>query len=150
MSGPVAAIDCGTNTIKLLIGELPDVAVREMRMVRLGQDLDRTGRISPEALVRAFAAVEEYAGLIAAHGVPVSRIRFCATSASRDATNADDFTAGVRERLGVEPEVLDGAGGGGALVRRRGAAPGHPTALAGARRRHRRRLHRAGAGLHHL
>ena len=107
--GHVAAIDCGTNTIKLLVGDLPDVAVREMRMVRLGQDLDRTGRIADEALTRAFTAIEEYAALIAAHGVPPSRIRFCATSASRDAANADVFTAGVRERLGVEPEVVDGA-----------------------------------------
>jgi exopolyphosphatase/guanosine-5'-triphosphate,3'-diphosphate pyrophosphatase len=106
--GPVAAIDCGTNTIKLLIGDLPDVAVRELRMVRLGQDLDRTGRISDEALARAFAAIEEYAALIAEHGVPPSRIRFCATSASRDAANADVFTAGVRARLGVEPEVVGG------------------------------------------
>ena len=107
--GPVAAIDCGTNTIKLLIGELPDVAVREMRMVRLGQDLDRTGRIADEALARAFAAIDEYAGLIAAHGVPPTRVRFCATSATRDAANAEVFTAGVRERLGVEPEVVGGA-----------------------------------------
>ena len=106
--GPVAAIDCGTNTIKLLVGSLPRVDVREQRMVRLGQDLDRTGRIADEALARAFAAVEEYADLIAAHGVPPARIRFCATSASRDAANADVFTAGVRERLGVEPEVVDG------------------------------------------
>ena len=107
--GPVAAIDCGTNTIKLLVGDLPDVAVRELRMVRLGEDLDRTGRIADDALARAFGAIEEYAALIAAHGVPPSRIRFCATSASRDAANADVFTAGVRERLGVEPEVVDGA-----------------------------------------
>lgn len=102
----VAAIDCGTNTIKLLIGDLPQVAVREMRMVRLGQDLDRTGRLAPEALDRAFAALDEYAALIAAHGV--SRIRFCATSATRDASNAEEFVAGVRERLGVTPEVITG------------------------------------------
>ncbi|MFL6154354.1 MAG: exopolyphosphatase [Ornithinibacter sp.] len=108
-SAPVAAIDCGTNTIKLLIGELPDVAVREMRMVRLGQDLDRTGRFADEALERAFGAVDEYAALVREHGVPTSRIRFCATSASRDAENADVFVAGVRERLGVEPEVVPGA-----------------------------------------
>lgn len=105
----VAAIDCGTNTIRLLIGSLPQVAVREMRMVRLGQDLDRTGRIADGALARAFAALDEYAALIAAHDVPVSRIRFCATSASRDASNADVFVAGVRSRLGVEPEVIAGA-----------------------------------------
>jgi len=109
MTSPVAAIDCGTNTIKLLIGALPDVAVRELRMVRLGQDLDRTGRIADEALARAFAAVEEYAVLIRAHDVPPERIRFCATSASRDATNAAEFVAGVRARLGVEPEVVSGA-----------------------------------------
>lgn len=108
MTGRVAAIDCGTNTIKLLIGALPDVEVREMRMVRLGQDLDRTGRLADEALVRAFAAIEEYAGIIRAHEVPVDRVRFVATSASRDASNADVFVAGVRERLGVEPEVVSG------------------------------------------
>jgi exopolyphosphatase/guanosine-5'-triphosphate,3'-diphosphate pyrophosphatase len=103
---PVAAIDCGTNTIKLLIGALPDVAVRESRMVRLGQGVDATGRLAPEALARAFAAVDEYAALIAHHGV--ERIRFCATSATRDAENAADFTAGVHARLGIDPEVLSG------------------------------------------
>ncbi len=104
----VAAIDCGTNTIKLLIGELPFVDVREMRMIRLGQDLDRTGRIADEALARAFAAIDEYAALIASHDVPPERVRFVATSATRDATNAAVFVAGVRERLGVEPEVVSG------------------------------------------
>jgi exopolyphosphatase/pppGpp-phosphohydrolase len=107
--GRVAAIDCGTNTIKLLIGSLPDVDVREMRIVRLGQDLDRTGRIADEALERAFAAIDEYAALIRAHDVPPERVRFCATSASRDASNADVFVAGVRARLGVEPEVVAGS-----------------------------------------
>jgi exopolyphosphatase/guanosine-5'-triphosphate,3'-diphosphate pyrophosphatase len=102
----IAAIDCGTNTIKLLIGDPPDVAVRETRMIRLGQGVDRTGRISGEALTRAFAAVDEYAALIHEHDV--SRIRFCATSATRDAANGHVFAAGVRERLGVSPEVLTG------------------------------------------
>lgn len=111
---PVAAVDCGTNTIKLLVGTRPaggglDVAVREMRMVRLGQDLDRTGRIADAALARAFAAIDEYAELVRAHGVPADNIRFCATSATRDAANADEFVAGVRERLGVAPEVVTGA-----------------------------------------
>lgn len=103
---PVAAIDCGTNTIRLLIGALPDVAVREMRVVRLGEGVDRTGRLDPAALERTFAAVEEYAALIAEHDV--AGVRFCATSASRDAENAAEFVAGVRERLGVEPEVVTG------------------------------------------
>lgn len=102
----VAAIDCGTNTIKLLIGDLPDVEVREMRMVRLGQGVDATGRLADEALERTFAAIDEYAALIGARDV--ERIRFCATSASRDASNADVFVAGVRERLGVDPEVVTG------------------------------------------
>lgn len=102
----VAAIDCGTNTVKLLIGDLPRVDVREMRMVRLGQGVDATGRLADEALERTFAALDEYASLIAAHDV--DRIRFCATSASRDAENAEVFVAGVRERLGVEPEVVSG------------------------------------------
>jgi exopolyphosphatase/guanosine-5'-triphosphate,3'-diphosphate pyrophosphatase len=102
----VAAIDCGTNTVKLLIGALPEVAVREMRIVRLGQGVDATGRLADEALERTFAALDEYADLIQAHRV--ERIRFCATSASRDAANADVFVAGVRARLGVEPEVVSG------------------------------------------
>ncbi|MDZ5623602.1 exopolyphosphatase [Nocardioides sp. HM23] len=102
----VAAIDCGTNTIKLLVGDLPDVAVRESRMVRLGQGVDATGRLAPEALARAFAAIDEYAALITEHGA--ERVRFCATSATRDADNAAEFTAGVRARLGIEPEVLSG------------------------------------------
>ena len=106
-AGLVAAIDCGTNTIKLLIGRLPHIAVLETRMVRLGQSVDRTGRLAEEALERAFAAIDEYAALIAAHDV--DRIRFCATSATRDAANGQMFVAGVRERLGVTPEVLSGS-----------------------------------------
>jgi exopolyphosphatase / guanosine-5'-triphosphate,3'-diphosphate pyrophosphatase len=102
----VAAVDCGTNTIKLLIGALPDVAVRESRIVRLGQGVDATGRFADEALSRAFAAVDEYAALVAAH--PVSRIRFCATSATRDSANSEVFAEGVHARLGVWPEVLSG------------------------------------------
>jgi exopolyphosphatase/guanosine-5'-triphosphate,3'-diphosphate pyrophosphatase len=107
MSGRVTAIDCGTNTIKLLIGDLPEVAVRETRMVRLGQGVDRTGRLADEALERAFAAIDEYAVLIEEHGA--GRIRFCATSATRDAANAEEFSDGVHARLGVRPEVLSGA-----------------------------------------
>ncbi len=108
----VAAFDCGTNTIKLLIAELDPTTghetdfVRESRIVRLGQGVDRTGRLDPEAMARTFAAIDEYAPLIAEHAV--ERIRFCATSASRDASNADEFVAGVRARLGVEPEVITG------------------------------------------
>src|SRR5690348_4640785 len=106
MSERIAAIDCGTNSIKILIGDLPHVLVRESRMVRLGQSVDTTGLLADEALARTFAAIDEYAELVRQHDV--TRIRFCATSATRDARNAQVFTDGVRERLGVTPEVLTG------------------------------------------
>ena len=108
----VAAVDCGTNTIKLLIADLDPATgsehelVREMRMVRLGQDVDRTGRLAEEALARAFTAIEEYAALVEQH--QVDAIRFCATSAARDAENAAEFRTGVEQRLGVVPEVVTG------------------------------------------
>lgn len=108
----VAAVDCGTNSIKLLIGEQTDrgfaVRHRESRVVRLGQGVDVTGELAPEALARTFAAVEELAARIGEYGVPPELIRFCATSATRDARNAELFTTGVEERLGVRPEVLSG------------------------------------------
>jgi exopolyphosphatase/guanosine-5'-triphosphate,3'-diphosphate pyrophosphatase len=103
----VAAIDCGTNSIKILIGALPEIAVRESRVVRLGQGVDQTGSLAPEALERTFAAIEEFGAMIEEHGA--TRIRFCATSASRDADNSHLFVEGVQERLGVTPEVLSGA-----------------------------------------
>jgi exopolyphosphatase/guanosine-5'-triphosphate,3'-diphosphate pyrophosphatase len=106
-----AIIDCGTNTIRLLIadgepgGALTPV-VRELRYVRLGQGVDSSRRFHPEALARTFAAAEEYAGLIASHAVAATR--FLATSAARDATNRDDFYAGIEARLGVRPEIIAG------------------------------------------
>lgn len=110
----VAAIDCGTNSIRLLIadldpatGEITDLD-RRMLIVRLGQDVDRTGRLHPEALARTFAACREYAEVIDAHGVAPDRIRMVATSASRDAENAAEFAAGVKEILGVTPSVVSG------------------------------------------
>ncbi|MCD6638801.1 MAG: Ppx/GppA family phosphatase [Nocardioides sp.] len=108
----VAAIDCGTNSIKLLVARVDDdamhVLVRDSRVVRLGQGVDTTGELSEQALARTFAAVEEFAATIAEHDVPTERIRFCATSATRDSSNADVFVEGVRERIGVTPEVLSG------------------------------------------
>ncbi len=106
MRAPLAAIDCGTNTIKLLVLGPDGELAREMRVVRLGEGVDRTGRLAGAALARTFAAIDEYAALVRAHRV--GRLRFCATSATRDAANADVFVAGVRERLGVEPEVIAG------------------------------------------
>ncbi|MFF3347590.1 exopolyphosphatase [Streptomyces sp. NPDC002779] len=108
----VAAIDCGTNSIRLLVadcdpetGELVDLD-RRMTIVRLGQGVDRTGRLAPEALERTFAACREYAAVIKEHGA--ERVRFVATSASRDAENREDFVRGVVGILGVEPEVISG------------------------------------------
>jgi exopolyphosphatase/guanosine-5'-triphosphate,3'-diphosphate pyrophosphatase len=110
----VAAIDCGTNSIRLLVAE-PDAATglltdleRRMLIVRLGQGVDRTGRLAPEALERTFAACREYAEAIRAHGVPPERLLFTATSATRDAENREEFTRGVLDILGVEPQVITG------------------------------------------
>ncbi len=104
----VAALDCGTNSLKLLVADLPRVVLREARVVRLGQGVDSTGRLADEALERTFAALDEFAQIIADHQIGPDRIRMCATSATRDAANAEVFAAGVQERLGVRPEVLSG------------------------------------------
>ena len=108
----VAGIDCGTNSIRLLVadvdtdtGTLVDVE-RTMEVVRLGQGVDRTGRIAPEALERALDATRRYAARCAELGV--ESIRYIATSATRDAENRHEFVDGVRDAIGVEPEVVDG------------------------------------------
>lgn len=113
----VAAVDCGTNSIRLLIadvspsGALADVE-RTMTVVRLGEGVDTTGEFSAAALERTFAAVDDYAARIARHGA--QSVRFVATSASRDVSNRDEFIAGVTERLRAVvpgfagPEVIDG------------------------------------------
>lgn len=115
----VAAIDCGTNSIRLLIadvdlsesGSVTDI-VRRMTVVRLGEGVDESGEFSSDALKRCFAAVEDYAELIRRH--EVETLRFVATSASREAANRDAFISGVRDRLQpmfpefAGPEVIDG------------------------------------------
>ncbi|MFR9730015.1 exopolyphosphatase [Saccharopolyspora sp. MS10] len=111
----VAAIDCGTNSIRLLVADvttssdgvrdLRDVH-REMRVVRLGQGVDATGRLAPEALERTRAALVDYAAIARRKGV--ERVRMVATSATRDAANREDFFAMVREVLGVDAEVITG------------------------------------------
>jgi exopolyphosphatase / guanosine-5'-triphosphate,3'-diphosphate pyrophosphatase len=104
----VAAVDCGTNSIRLLIadfvgGRLRDVH-RETRIVRLGQGVDATGQFAPDALARTRAALADYAELLAAHSVP--KVRMVATSAARDVANRDDFFAMT---AGVLGEVIPGA-----------------------------------------
>jgi exopolyphosphatase/guanosine-5'-triphosphate,3'-diphosphate pyrophosphatase len=106
----VAAIDCGTNSIRLLIADvtsstLTDVS-RDMRIVRLGEGVDRTGKLSAAALDRTMTALREYADLIA--GAKPEAIRMVATSATRDAANAEEFTTRVVDILGVAPEVITG------------------------------------------
>jgi len=108
----VAAIDCGTNSIRLLVAEV-DAATgaltdltRQMRVVKLGQGVDRTGEFAAEALERTFAALDAYAATCRDLGV--ERTRFVATSATRDARNRDLFLDGVHARLGVTPEVISG------------------------------------------
>ena len=106
----VAAIDCGTNSIRLLIADIDGnnfrEVVRDMEIVRLGQGVDETGQFHPDAIARTLTAVDKFAAEIAKRGV--EKIRFCATSATRDATNRHLFVDGVRERLGIELEVISG------------------------------------------
>jgi exopolyphosphatase/guanosine-5'-triphosphate,3'-diphosphate pyrophosphatase len=106
----VAAIDCGTNSIRLLIADIDGSnfreVVRDMEIVRLGQGVDETGQFHPDAIARTLAAVDKFAAEIAKRGV--EKIRFCATSATRDATNRHLFVDGVRDRLGIELEVISG------------------------------------------
>jgi exopolyphosphatase / guanosine-5'-triphosphate,3'-diphosphate pyrophosphatase len=108
----VAAVDCGTNSIRLLIADV-DLASgsqvdldRRMEIVRLGQGVDRTGRLAPDALARTLAALAGYAHRASELGV--ERTRMVATSATRDASNRDDFVRGVVEVLGGPPEVVSG------------------------------------------
>ena len=108
----VAAIDCGTNSIRLLIADidargsvLTDIE-REMRIVRLGEGVDRTGRLSEAALSRTIAALREYADRIEA--LSPAAVRMVATSATRDAENSQEFVDRVKEVLGASPEVVSG------------------------------------------
>jgi exopolyphosphatase/guanosine-5'-triphosphate,3'-diphosphate pyrophosphatase len=107
----VAAVDCGTNSIRLLIADLADGVLTEVdrrtMIVRLGQGVDATGAFAPEALARTFNACDEYADVVLAAGV--QRFRFVATSAARDVSNRDEFFAGVETRFGVEPDIIAGA-----------------------------------------
>ncbi|MFY9932227.1 MAG: Ppx/GppA phosphatase family protein [Streptosporangiaceae bacterium] len=112
MGHRVAAVDCGTNSLRLLLAdvdpsrnELIDVD-RRMEIVRLGEGVDRTGQLAPEALDRTMAVLRDYADAIARSGA--GAVRMAATSATRDAANAAEFVHQVKEVLGVVPEVLTG------------------------------------------
>jgi len=107
----VAAIDCGTNSLRLLIADIDGQNFREihrdMRVVRLGQGVDKNKAFAPEAIERTLLATADYADVLRAKGV--ERVRFCATSATRDATNRDLFINGVEDILGISPDVIPGS-----------------------------------------
>lgn len=107
----VAGIDCGTNSIRLKVSRVSedgveDIVPRILRVIRLGQDVDKTHRFADEALARAYEAAREFAGVLAEH--PVDGIRFVATSATRDAENREEFEDNIEKILGVRPEVIPG------------------------------------------
>lgn len=106
-----AAVDCGTNSLRLLVAEADGAGGlreldRRLEIVRLGQGVDATGEFRADALARTFAVLDQYAQVISDLGV--ERTRFVATSASRDARNREELYAGVRSRLGVDAEVISG------------------------------------------
>jgi len=109
----VAALDCGTNSLRLLVADVDPAAgtlhdvLRRMEIVRLGQEVDRTGRLDPDALTRTFAVLREYAEQIRELGA--ERVRLCATSATRDAANRAEFERGVTDILGVAADVVTGS-----------------------------------------
>ncbi len=106
----VAAIDCGTNSVRILVADVGDGTLtdvhREMRIVRLGQDVDATGRLAPDALDRTRAALADYVAIARSAGA--QRLRMVATSATRDAVNREEFFAMVRRTLGTDAEVITG------------------------------------------
>jgi len=114
MSRLLGAIDCGTNSTRLLVAEAggPGAAggtttiERHMRITRLGRGVDATGELAPEAVDRTLSVLREYRATLDRHGV--ERVRMTATSAARDATNRDTFFVAVREALDVVPELLTG------------------------------------------
>ena len=106
----VAAIDCGTNSIRLLVADVSESGLRdvhrEMRVVRLGQGVDATGVLAPDGIERTRVALADYTAILLRTGT--QRTRMVATSATRDAANRDDFFAMVRATLGAEAEVISG------------------------------------------
>ena len=104
---PVAAVDCGTNSTRLLVaGDDGRPLARLMRITRLGQGVDATRQLHPDAVARTLDVLREYRGVMESHGV--ERVRMTATSAARDALNRDSFFGPATEVVGVAPELLSG------------------------------------------
>ena len=113
MSAPVASIDIGTNSTRLLVAAagadgVLDQRERHMRITRLGQGVDRSRGLAPEAVERTLAVLGDYRQVIDNHGVDPARIRMAATSACRDASNRDEFFDAAEQVIGVRPELLSG------------------------------------------
>jgi exopolyphosphatase/guanosine-5'-triphosphate,3'-diphosphate pyrophosphatase len=109
MTGPRAAIDCGTNSTRLLVVDDDGTPLeRLMRITRLGQGVDATGRLAPEAVDRTVAVLTEYGEVLDRLGVERTRVRMAATSAARDAANRDDFFDRAEAAVAVRPELLGG------------------------------------------
>jgi exopolyphosphatase/guanosine-5'-triphosphate,3'-diphosphate pyrophosphatase len=107
VSANVAAIDCGTNSTRLLVADASGATLdRRMVITRLGQGVDATGRLAPEAIDRTVAVLRDYRAVMDDHGV--ERVRMTATSAARDAENRDDFFTAAEEVVGTRPELLSG------------------------------------------
>ena len=106
MTDPVAAIDCGTNSTRLLVHDGTDTIERLMTITKLGEGVDATGRLSPAAIERTLAALREYRSVMDHQGV--ERVRITATSAARDAANADAFFDAAEAVVGTRPELLSG------------------------------------------
>jgi exopolyphosphatase/guanosine-5'-triphosphate,3'-diphosphate pyrophosphatase len=113
MGERLAAIDCGTNSVRLLVAEADGAGGfttldRRMTITRLGQGTGASGRLAPEAIERTLAALREYREAMDALGVPAGRVRATATSAARDAANRDDFLGPAAEIVGAPLELLSG------------------------------------------
>ncbi len=106
MADPVAAIDCGTNSVRLLVSDGERPLVRLMRITRLGKGVDATGRLDPAAIDRTLEVLRDYRNEMDRLGV--TRARMAATSASRDASNRDEFFDAAEAILGARPELLSG------------------------------------------
>jgi exopolyphosphatase/guanosine-5'-triphosphate,3'-diphosphate pyrophosphatase len=106
MAELVAAIDCGTNSTRVLVGDGSRTVERRMRITRLGEGVDGTRRLAPAAIERTVDALREYRAVLDAHGV--RQVRMTATSAARDATNRDEFFDAAEAAIGVRPELLSG------------------------------------------
>lgn len=105
-AAPVAAIDCGTHSTRLLVHDGTATIERLMTITKLGQDVDATGRLQPDAIERTVACLRDYRDVMDRHGV--ERVRITATSAARDAANADEFFDAAEAVIGTRPELLSG------------------------------------------